>query len=106
MNEYFGKKTELPFDVRNRRFPIDYSLAPDDKARREKVKKDLTCWIKFAIETVTKNEYEAVSEAVSVLDINCLNLMGVHGKSDSFSAPNPNTTTFGAHSTRRNLILR
>ena len=38
MNEHFGKRTELPFDVRNRRFPIDYSLAPGDSARMENVK--------------------------------------------------------------------
>lgn len=95
MNEHFGKRKELPFDVRNRRFPIDYSLAPGDKTQREKVKKDLTRQIKFAIETVVKNEYEAVSEAVSALDINSLNLMKVYGRGDHFSAPNPNATTFG-----------
>lgn len=95
MNEHFGKRTELPFDVRNRRFPIDYSLAPGDRFNREKVKKDLTRWVKFAIETVLKNEYEAVSEAVSALDINCLNLMGAYGKGNYFSAPDPKATTFG-----------
>jgi len=95
MNEHFGKRTELPFDVRNRRFPIDYALPPGDKLNREKVKKDLTRWVNFAIETVLKNEYEAVNEAVSVLDINCHNLMGVFGKGDCFSAPDPRVTTLG-----------
>jgi hypothetical protein len=95
MNEHFGKRTELPFDVRNRRFPIDYALSPDDNAQREKVVKNLSRWIRFAIETVVKNEYETASEAVSALDINCLNLMGTYGRGDCFSAPNPNATTFG-----------
>lgn len=95
MNEYFGKRTELPFDARNRRFPIAYSLAPGDKSQGERVQKDLTRWIKFAIETVLRNEYEAVSEAISALDINCLQLMIVHGSKASFAAPNPNTTTSG-----------
>jgi hypothetical protein len=95
MNEHFGKRTELPFDVRNRRFPINYTLAPGDKTSVDKVRADLTRWIKFAIESVITNEYEAATEALSALDINCLNLMGVYGKGDSFSAPNPNATTFG-----------
>jgi hypothetical protein len=95
MNEQFGKRTELPFDVRNRRFPIDYSLAPGDKASADKMKADLTRWIKFAIESVIKNEYEAVGDALSALDINCLNLMGTYGKGEYFAAPNPNATTFG-----------
>jgi hypothetical protein len=95
MNEHFGKRTELPFDVRNRRFPIDYALAPGDKTSAERVKGDLTRWIKFAIESVIKNEYEAATDALSALDINCLNLMGVYGKGDNFAAPNPNATTFG-----------
>ena len=95
MNEHFGKRTELPLDVRNRRFPIDYSLAPDDKVHGEKVKKDLSRWIQFAIETVTKNEHEAVSEKISALDINCLNLMQAAGRDDYISALDPNATTLG-----------
>ncbi len=95
MNEHFGKRTELPFDVRNRRFPINYSLAPEEKGQRERVKKDLTRCIKFAIETVANNEYEAVSEVLATLDINCLNLMEDHGGADCFSAPDPNVTTVG-----------
>jgi hypothetical protein len=95
MNEHFGKRSDLPFDVRNRRYPIDYSVAPGDAAQAEKAKKDLCRWIKFAIETVIKTEYEAAGEALAALDINCLNLMGAHGKQDFFSAPNPNATTFG-----------
>jgi hypothetical protein len=95
MNEHFGKRTGLPFDVRNRRFPIDYSLAPGDKKSVEKVSADLTRWVKFAIESVIKNEYEAVNDALSALDINCLNLMGACGKGDYFAAPDPRATTFG-----------
>ena len=95
MNEHFGRREDLPFDVRNRRFPIDYSLAPGDQAGAPAVKADLTGWIKFAIETVLKTEHEAVTEAVSALDINCLLLMGTHGKTDCFHAPDPRMTTIG-----------
>jgi len=95
MNEHFGKRTELPFDVRNRRFPIDYSLAPGDKKSADKVNADLTRWIKFAIESVIRNEYEAANDALSALDINCLNLMGAYGKGDYFAAPDPRATTLG-----------
>jgi hypothetical protein len=95
MNEHFGKRTDLPFDVRNRRFPIDYALAPGDKSSADRVRADLARWIKFAIESVLKNEYEVATDALSALDVNCLNLMGARGKEDYFSAPNPNQTTFG-----------
>ena len=95
MNEHFGKRRDLPLDVRNRRFPFNYSLAHGDDDQAKKVKKDLTRWIKCSIETVVKNEYEAVSEAVSRLDINCLNLMHKHGTNDYFAGPDPRATTFG-----------
>ncbi len=95
MNEHFGKAKDLPFDVRNRRFPIAYSLAPGDKRQGERVMRDLAHWIKFAIKTVLTNEYEAVSEAISALDINCLQLMYTHGSEVSFAAPNPSITTIG-----------
>jgi hypothetical protein len=95
INKHFGKSAELPFDVRNRRFPIEYSLDPDDKAQRDKVKKDLTRCIKFALETVVRNEYEAVNEAVSAFDVNCFNLIAMYGKQECFFSPNPNATTLG-----------
>jgi hypothetical protein len=95
MNEQFGKRTELPFDVRNRRFPIDYILASGDRVSVDKVRVDLTRWIKFAIESAIKNEYEVVNDALSALDINCLNLMGAYGKGDYFAAPDPRATRIG-----------
>jgi hypothetical protein len=95
MNEHFGKRTELPFDVRNRRFPINYTLSPGDRASMGKVAKDLAHWVKFAIESVIRNEYETVNDALCALDVNCLNLMSAHGKSDCFAAPDPRETTVG-----------
>lgn len=95
MNEAFGKRTDLAFNVRNRRFPINYSLAPDETSQAEKVKKDLISSIKFAIETVLKNDFETVTEAISALDINCLSVMREHGARDCFAPPNPEKTTFG-----------
>lgn len=95
MNEHFGERAELPFDVRNRRFPINYTLAPGDKNSVDKVRADLTKWIKFAIEAAITNEYEIATEALATLDINCINLMIAHGKKDHFSAPDPHVTTFG-----------
>jgi len=41
MNTYFGPPTELPFDLRARRFPVQYNLSPDcgreelERARKE-----------------------------------------------------------------------
>ena len=37
MNEAYGERKDLPFDVRNRRFPIDYNLHADKMERKDKV---------------------------------------------------------------------
>lgn len=42
MNTHFGQKELLPFDLRHRRFPIQFDLAPDaDKPSREKARRQL-----------------------------------------------------------------
>ncbi len=95
MNEHFGERMELPFDVRNRRFPIDYDLAPGDRAAANKVRNDLARWLKFAIETVGKTEYAATSEAINSLDIDCLEILQRFGPSDYFVLPKFPATVFG-----------
>jgi hypothetical protein len=72
MNEHYGSRFELPFDVRNRRFPIDYTLNPETMEDQAKSKKDLTKWIKKAIETAVLAEHEGVNDALRRLEVNCL----------------------------------
>ncbi len=91
MNEHnkFGSRYELPFDIRNRRFPIDYILAPDvtnptKTSAGQKASKDLTKWIRKAIKTAAETEHEGVNVAISRLDIDCLKVYGAYGLVPSF----------------------
>lgn len=53
MNTYFGEEAELPFDMRHRRFPLTYDLAPDaDGEMRSRVRKRLAAEISRAIVAV------------------------------------------------------
>lgn len=38
MNEAFGRRDHQPFDVRNRRYPIDYTLDPKNLSQKAAVK--------------------------------------------------------------------
>lgn len=95
MNERFGTRQELPFDVRNRRFPINYTLDPEDTESREDIRRSLTRWLKYAIETVLANELSTARRLLGALDVNCLNVMHTFGQYPSFAAPNPNAFTLG-----------
>lgn len=96
MNEHFGPRQSLPFDVRNRRFPINYSLTSgSSKEQRVSVKKDLTRWLTKAIQTVLDNEYETVNQAIRRLDVNCFNVMLKYRDHECFCEPNAASRTFG-----------
>jgi hypothetical protein len=96
MNEHFGLRASLPFDVRNRRYPINYSLVPgSSKEEKAKVRKDLSRWIGKAIQTVLDNEYEAVNQASRRLDVNCLNLMLTYRDHNCFCEPDSASRAFG-----------
>jgi len=93
MNEAdcFGTRNEQPFDVRNRRFPIDYRLEPEDAndpAKRAKALASLTKWMEKGLEAVEQNELRKVEDAKRRLDIKCLDLISVMGpKFGSFPEP-------------------
>ena len=53
MNTHFGAPTELPFDMRHRRFPLTYDLAPDaDGETRSRVREQLSIDISKAVVAV------------------------------------------------------
>jgi hypothetical protein len=96
MNEEFGVREDLPFDVRNRRFPINYRLGPNASPDEKRHSKDgLARELAVAINTVSESEHAAEEEAVASLDVNCLNVLGEYGGQDSFAAPDPAKTIVG-----------
>ena len=59
MNEFYGARDKLPFDIKQRRFPISYTLPPDatiDKISEEA--KKLTDELKKVIQSIFENELE------------------------------------------------
>ena len=63
MNTHFGPPTELPFDMRHRRFPITYDLAPDaDPETRRRVRDRLVTDLARAIATVLDARPAPVTE--------------------------------------------
>jgi hypothetical protein len=87
MNEHFGKRSDLPFDVRNRRFPINYSLAPDGEGNPGAVAADLTKWLRVAISTADNCALQRADEALRSLDLKCLTLVAAYGHLPSFPEP-------------------
>jgi hypothetical protein len=75
MNEAFGRRDQQPFDVRNRRYPIDYTLDPKDMSQKEKVHKYLVDLMYKAILTVQENEHRAAEDARDRLDADCIRVM-------------------------------
>ena len=60
MNEAFGSRFELPFDHRNRRFPITYTRKPDGEAKSD----DLTASLIVALKTAEAAEFLKVDRAL------------------------------------------
>lgn len=96
MNEAadFGRRDEQAFDVKNRRFPIDYSLSPaeaKDVGLRKAAQKSLEKDFRRAIDTVEKNELRKVANVRTKLDIRCLKLLHVTAAMRSFPEPDAKT---------------
>jgi hypothetical protein len=89
MNEAYGERKDLPFDVRNRRFPIDYTLRADSMDRKEKVQAQLIEWLVTAINSAVQNELRAVDDAIERLDAQCIKIMMGNCQTFYFHVPDP-----------------
>ena len=87
MNEHFGTPVELPFDVRNRRFPITYRLDPGIGCDRDAIKRRLSSEIESAVQSVLMSEYEAAYDVVAALDVDCIRLLHITARAPWFSEP-------------------
>jgi len=103
-NEHFGSCEDQPFDTRNRRFPIRYTLKPESSpqeidAAGEVLIEDL----KRAIKTIQKYDLAKAKKAREKLDLYCLEFVHKFGASyfSHPAEPNPNADTI----LLRNLAL-
>ncbi len=100
MNEEFADRFQQPFDVRNRRFPIDYKLASGAPATtKDKIRKDLRKWLKVALETADKAEHNQVEQLEKKLDTFCLCLMHANGHFVHFPGPDLDDAAQACHNT-------
>jgi len=75
-NEHYGKNEEQSFDQRNRRFPINYRLAPNAiDEEREDVQKRLTKTLRKAIDTVRKFELRKAERVLEQLNVPTIELL-------------------------------
>jgi hypothetical protein len=86
MNTYYGPADDIPFDIKHRRFPIQYELSPDanNRKKRTTVKDKLVNDLEKAILDAVAAEHRQVQKAISRLDIDCLLTISMLGNSKYF----------------------
>lgn len=72
MNDFYGKPDALPFDVKHRRFPITYTLAPTGEQERPKIRAKLVEDLIGAIEAAAAADHASAEDAIASMDIDCL----------------------------------
>jgi hypothetical protein len=88
MNTVHGPAADLPFDLRYRRWPITYELTPETASdERKKQFEALAKGIELAVKISLQKEHEAVTEAIELLDYNCLLWMEMVGSVPYFRYP-------------------
>jgi hypothetical protein len=89
MNEAYGERKDLPFDVRNRRFPINYKLHADKMEHKDKVLSQLIEWLVIAMTTAVQNENRAVDDAIERLDAQCVRILQENKDTHYFHVKEP-----------------
>jgi hypothetical protein len=84
MNEHYGPAEQQIFDIKNRRFPIRYTVSPDFPGNLGETKRQLRAALEAAIRLAVRNAYEAVEEIIASLDTATLNLLRRHAEHDVF----------------------
>lgn len=98
MNSHFGTAEEQPFDVRNRRFPIQYSLDPAKTENREVQLRALTSDLKGAIQAVADSDYRAAELVTTRLDTSSRAFIAKYSASDKIPEPAANSFSLGSGS--------
>lgn len=81
MNKHYGGPSNLPFDLRNHRFPIVYELGPKST---KVVSNDLTAEITMAVRECVASEYELVDATLRKLSSFARSLMRENGRQPMF----------------------
>lgn len=87
MNTYFGVPEELPFDLRYRRYGVNYNSDPLD-SDRSIIRNTLSQNIERSVLSTVDHQEQQISNLVRKFDKNCLTLLHNHANDDYFSSPN------------------
>ena len=87
MNEAFGRRYDLPFDHRNRRFPVPYTWKPGASLGAH----NLEVSLELALQTADATQFQRVEKAMQRLDLSCLRLIYAYRHAPCFSEPLPLT---------------
>ena len=98
MNEHFGPAREQPFDVRNRRFPIQYKLDPANAGDRKTQLSQLTKNLAGAIEAVADTDYRAAGVVIGRLDTSSRTFIAKYSGSEKIPEPAANSYLVGSGS--------
>lgn len=89
MNEHFGSRESLPFDERNRRFPITYKLGQIEDDPDGEIRSEFTNNLVGALRSAEASELRKVERARQRLDVGCLQLIYEYRNVEYFAEPNP-----------------
>lgn len=94
MNDWFGGPELLPFDLRNHRFPVPFSLSPDaGGAERKSARKQLARRLEEYIGAALGFQLAAAEQALAALDHYALELLLKHDDDTPWGV----NMTFGSH---------
>jgi hypothetical protein len=82
MNEHYGRAEDMPFDVRNRRFPITYSLPPNQKS--SVIEDELKQSLRVALRTAFAEKLRTAEDALARLDHACVDLFERNANQDKW----------------------
>jgi hypothetical protein len=108
MNTAYGAPEELPFDLKNRRFPITYKLGPDSRKDSDVVQFKLSADIEFALRSALRTKLLTVNEIIATLDFEALKIMRRFGDGDGMVPVSEQLTIHSAidHMTISRLLDR
>ena len=95
MNQHYGPAEQQVFDIKSRRFPIQYTADPDSPAVSDETKKQLRISLEQAIRSALRSQYEAVEDVIRSLDIGSLTMLRDHAGHDLFWRTEDNTQIAG-----------
>jgi hypothetical protein len=103
LNEAYGPAGNLPFDILQHRWPIEYRVTNETQVRERKFDK-LSSALESALKDCEQHALSRAREMAAALDTECLGFVARHETARLIDMPLP-ARTVGEHLTGINLVL-